>query len=308
MRLRHIEVIQAILQTGHLGTAAEWLQLPVADVDTILKDAEQQLGFMLFASVRGRLQATRETLELQDGITHLYETLEPLQRLAGSLKHHHAPPLRALCTPPLANQLLPQSIAVLRRRFQDTPCTLSSQPTRDIVRSLLLHEADIGLSLHDPEHPQIQSIALGQGKLQLLAPHGWLKPRQKYITLQELAGQSMIGLEGQDPLSSLLDSKLQALRPLPVIQTRVQTYQMMRSMVEAGEGLAIVDPFTAIGAREAGLDACPLSPPIMVTLYALTLKDGASSPALNALLEIVTQKTENLLAGDGAVRPLPAQS
>ena len=25
MRLRHIEVIQALLQTGHLGTAAEWL-------------------------------------------------------------------------------------------------------------------------------------------------------------------------------------------------------------------------------------------------------------------------------------------
>ena len=105
----------------------------------------------------------------------------------------------------------------------------------------------------------------------------------------------MIGLEGQDPLSRLLDAKLQALRPLPVVQTRVQTYQMMRSMVEAGEGLAIVDPFTAYGAREAGLDACPVSPPIMVSLYALTLKDATPSPALNALLEIVTHKAQALL-------------
>ena len=296
MRLRHIEVIQAILQTGHLGTAAEWLQLPVGDVDTTLKDAEQQLGFMLFASVRGRLQATRETLELQAHISHLYEALEPVQRLASRLKLHHAPALRALCTPPLANQLLPQSIAVLRRRFQDTPCNLSSQPTREIVRSLLLHEADVGLSLHDPQHPQIQSSVLAEGKLQLLAPHGWLKPKQKYIALQDLAGQSLIGLEGHDPLSRVLDAKLQALRPLPVVQTRVQTYQMMRSMVEAGEGLAIVDPFTASGAREAGLDACPVSPPIMVSLYALTLRDAQTSPALNALLDIVTQKADSLLA------------
>jgi DNA-binding transcriptional LysR family regulator len=295
MRLRHIEVIQAILQTGHLGTAAEWLQLPVGDVDATLKDAEQQLGFMLFASVRGRLQATRETLELQAHISHLYEALEPVQRLASRLKLHHAPALRALCTPPLANQLLPQSIAVLRRRFQDTPCNLSSQPTREIVRSLLLHEADVGLSLHDPQHPQIQSSVLAEGKLQLLAPHGWLKPKQKYIALQDLAGQSLIGLEGHDPLSRLLDAKLQALRPLPVVQTRVQTYHMMRSMVEAGEGLAIVDPFTASGAREAGLDACPVSPPIMVSLYALTLKDADTSPALNALLDIVTQKADSLL-------------
>jgi len=296
MRLRHIEVIQAILQTGHLGTAAEWLQLPVGDVDATLKDAEQQLGFMLFASVRGRLQATRETLELQAHISHLYEALEPVQRLASRLKLHHAPALRALCTPPLANQLLPQSIAVLRRRFQDTPCNLSSQPTREIVRSLLLHEADVGLSLHDPQHPQIQSSVLAEGKLQLLAPHGWLKPKQKYIALQDLAGQSLIGLEGHDPLSRVLDAKLQALRPLPVIQTRVQTYQMMRSMVEAGEGLAIVDPFTASGAREAGLDACPVSPPIMVSLYALTLRDAQTPPALNALLDIVTQKADSLLA------------
>ncbi|MCF5694779.1 LysR family transcriptional regulator [Pseudomonas sp. PA-1-2A] len=298
MRLRHIEVIQAILQTGHLGTAAEWLQLPVGEVDATLKDAEQQLGFMLFASVRGRLQATRETLELQAQITALYETLEPLQRLASRLKHHHAPPLRALCTPPLANQLLPQSIAALRRRFQDMPCNLSSQPVGEIINSLLLHEADVGLSLHDPEHPHIQSTVLAQGKLQLLAPHGWLKPKQKYIALQELAGQSLIGLEGHDPLSRLLDAKLHALRPLPVVQTRVQTYPMMRGLVEAGEGLAIVDPFTALGARESGLDACPVSPPIVVSLYALTLKDAAPSPALNALLEIVIQKAESLLGND----------
>lgn len=298
MRLRHIEVIQAILQTGHLGTAAEWLQLPVGDVDATLKDAEQQLGFMLFASVRGRLQATRETLELQAQITALYEALEPLQRLASRLKHHHAPPLRALCTPPLANQLLPQSIAALRRRFQDMPCNLSSQPTGQIINSLLLHEADVGLSLHDPEHLQIQSTVLAQGKLQLLAPHGWLKPKQKYIALQDLAGQSLIGLEGHDPLSRSLDAKLQALRPLPVVQTRVQTYPMMRGLVEAGEGLAIVDPFTALGARESGLDACPVSPPIVVSLYALTLKDAAASPALNALLEIVIQKAESLLGND----------
>jgi hypothetical protein len=71
MRLRHIEVIQAILQTGHPGLAAEWLQLSVGDVDAALKEAEAQLGFMLFASVRGRLQATRETLELQAEIAHL---------------------------------------------------------------------------------------------------------------------------------------------------------------------------------------------------------------------------------------------
>ncbi|WP_162095153.1 LysR substrate-binding domain-containing protein [Pseudomonas chlororaphis] len=297
MRLRHIEVIQALLQTGHLGTAAELLQLPVAEVETILRDAESQSGFMLFASVRGRLQATREARELQPAIATLYDAFEPVQRLADSLKQYQAPPLRIIGTPPLAQQLLPQSIAALRRRFPDTPCNLASQSTRDMVKSLLLREGDLGLSLHNPDHPDIQCAALAQGKLQLLAPHGWLQPKQKYISLQDLAGQAMVGLEGQDPLSVTLDSKLQNLRPSPTIHTRVQTHQMMRSMVEAGEGLAIVDPFTALGAREGGLDVCPLSPPIPVTLYALTRSGTPSSPTLEALLETLTEKAEGMLAG-----------
>lgn len=297
MRLRHIEVIQALLQTGHLGTAAEMLQLPVTEVEGILREAEEQLGFMLFASVRGRLQATREARELQVEIAHVYEALEPVQRLANSLKQYLAPPLRIICTPPLAQQLLPQGIATLRRRFPDAPCSLLSQPTRDIVRSLLLRESDLGLSLHDPDHPDIQCQIIAQGKLQLLAPHGWLQPKQKYISVQDLAGQSMVGLEGHDPLSVMFESKLQALRPAPVVQTRVQTHQMMRSMVEAGEGLAIVDPFTAIGAKASGLDVCPVSPAVPISLYALTLNNAAIVPAAQALLEIIKEQAEAMLAG-----------
>jgi DNA-binding transcriptional LysR family regulator len=297
MRLRHIEVIQALLQTGHLGTAAELLQLPVAEVEGLLRDAESQLGFMLFASVRGRLQATREARELQAGITQVYDAFEPLLRLANSLKQYQAPPLRVVGTPPVAQQLLPQGLAALRRRFPDTPCNLASQSTREMVRSLLLRECDLGLGLHDPDHPDIECRPLAQGKLQLLAPHGWLQPKQKYIALQDLAGQAMIGLEGQDPLSVTLDSKLQNVRPAPLIQTRVQTHQMMRSMVEAGEGLAIVDPFTALGARAGGLDVCPLSPPILVTLYALSLRHSEPTPAIGTLLELLTERAEALLAG-----------
>ena len=246
--------------------------------------------------MRGRLQATREARELQVEIAHVYEALEPLQRLASSLKQYQAPPLRIICTPPLAQQLLPQSIAALRRHLPDAPCTLLSQPTREIVRSLLLRESDLGLSLHDPDHADIQCLLVAQGKLQLLAPHGWVKPKQKYISLQDLAGQSLVGLEGHDPLSPAFDNKLHALRPAPVIHTRVQTHQMMRSMVEAGEGLAIVDPFTALGARSAGLDVCPLAPAVPISLYALTLKNGEPLPAVQALLEIVTEQAVAMLA------------
>jgi len=293
MRLRHIEVIQAILHNATLGASALALGLNEAALNQALQEAEQQLGFLLFSRVRGKLLPTRETLELASEFQRLQGNLERITRIAHALRQHQDPPLRVVCSATLAHQLLPHSLATLRRRFRETPCTLASLGTADIVRSLLLHESDLGLSLHDPQLPSIDSQPLYHGKLQLLAPHGWLSARQKYLTVQELAGQAMVGLEGEDPLSQLLDSKLQALRPLPVIQTRVQTYQMMRSMVEAGEGLAIVDPFTAAGA--AGLDICPLSPAVPVTLYALTLAGRETCAAGKTLLELISEQSARML-------------
>ena len=301
MRLRHIEVIQAILQTGNLGHAAELLQLPATTLSATLQEAEQQLGFMLFSSVRGRLQATRDTLLLQPLINQLYQALEPLRQLGNDLRQHQEPALRVVCSDTLAQPLLPHCIGALRRRFPDTPTTLSSQPCAEIVRRLLMDECDIGLSLQPSEQSGIDCRPLIQGKVQLLAPHGWLSSKHKYIALQELAGQAMIGLQQHDPLSRVLDDKLQALRPMPVIHIQVQSYQMMRSMVEAGEGLALVDPFTAVGAKAGGLDVCPLSPAIPVTLYALTRKGCEPGLALIALLEIVHRKAEALLADQGLV-------
>ena len=142
MRLRHIEVIQAILQTGSLEHAGELLQLPVATLSSTLHDAEQQLGFMLFASVRGRLQASRETLLLQPLANQLYLDFEPLRRLADALRQHQEPVLRVACSETLAQTLLPFSIALLRRRFADTPTSLSSAPARCPARSEMIPSED----------------------------------------------------------------------------------------------------------------------------------------------------------------------
>lgn len=301
MRLRHIELIQAILQTGNLKQAAERLKLPEDTLGPMLHEAEQALGFMLFFTVRGQLQPARETLLLQPLINQLYLDLDPLHRLSNDLRQHQKPALRVACSETLAQPLLPPCMAALRRRFSDTPTTLTTQPCAEIERRVLMGECDVGFTLQPSGQAGIDCITLVQGKVQLLAPHGWLSVKQKYIAAPDLAGQPMIGLQQHDPLSRHLHSVLHALQPEPVVHIQVQNYQMMRSLVEAGEGLALVDPFTAVGAKASGLDSCPLSPAITVTLYAWLPKGAEPEPALESLLELVRQKAQTLLADQGVV-------
>jgi DNA-binding transcriptional LysR family regulator len=56
----------------------------------------------------------------------------------------------------------------------------------------------------------------------------------------------------------------------PVFHTVVQTYQIARSLVEAGAGTAILDPFTAASAAPNKVQKRPFAPAIPVQLYLLT--------------------------------------
>jgi DNA-binding transcriptional LysR family regulator len=50
----------------------------------------------------------------------------------------------------------------------------------------------------------------------------------------------------------------------------VQTYQIARSLVEAGAGMAVVDPFTAAAAHDDKVQRRPWAPAIPVQLFLLT--------------------------------------
>jgi hypothetical protein len=60
MRLRHIEIFQAIRQTGSVSAAAQLLHVSQPAVTKVLQHAELQLGFPLFLRVRGKLQPRRK--------------------------------------------------------------------------------------------------------------------------------------------------------------------------------------------------------------------------------------------------------
>ena len=297
MRLRHIELFQAILQTGSLTAAAELLHISQPAVSKSLQHAEQQLGFALFHRVRGKLQPTAEALMLQAPTEQLSSDLQNLRRLAANLRRANATRLRLICTPTLAQSVLPKALGQWRHQYPDTECELATQHTREMIQALLLQEADIGLTLTRVEHPSLQVEALAESRLMAIAPAGWWPETDSHrpLRLQCLAGLSLIGLDGRDGLGALLNSHLQELKPAVNMMTRVQTYQLARQMVAAGQGLALVDPFTALMGPSGDIQVRPLEPRLGVTLYVLRRAGEAPVAAQQALLEQIQNTAIELL-------------
>ncbi|WP_217473622.1 LysR family transcriptional regulator [Stutzerimonas stutzeri] len=297
MRLRHIELFQAILQTGSLTAAAQLLHISQPAASKILKHAELQLGFALFSRVRGKLQPTAEARILQQETERIAADLQSLRRLADNLGRGEERALRLICTPALAQALVPEALRGWRKRFARTRCHLATQHTAEIIEALLLREADVGLTLQAVEHPGLSSQTLAHGRMMVIAPAGWWPEEAlaQPFRLEELADAPLIGLDTRDALGGLLRGHLEALASPPRIDTWVQTYQLALSLVEAGQGLALVDPLTAQLGNGQLVQARPLEPHIPVPLYALVRAQEASPAAQLELLEQVRQQAERLM-------------
>ena len=274
MRLRHIEIFQALLQAGTLTGAAKLLHVSQPAATKLLQQAERELGFALFSRVGGRLRLSSEGELLRDRIETISDDLRELRRLSLSIRDSGHQHLRVVSTPTLANAVVPRAITLLRKQFPEASIELSTEHSQEMQRALLLRENDLGLTLEELHHPGLQQEKLLQGRLMAIAPAGWWNKAQlrKPLRLAELAGAPMIGIALRDSLGRRLRTHLQYLVPEPKISVWVQTYQLAKSLVLDGQGMALVDPFTALGASEEALQVRSLEPALEVPLYAVSRK------------------------------------
>ena len=298
MRLRYIELFHAVLTTGSLTGAANLLNISQPAASKALQQAEQQLGFALFSRVRGRLQPTEQALLLRQRIEKIIQELNELQRLTANMSLTDSCPLRVTCTPALAQALVPDAITLLRKAFPATTVELFTQHSAVMYESLMLHETDVGLTLQGTGRQNLSREPLCRGQVMVIAPPGWwpVTELKRPLPIAALAGQPMIGIAVQDALGTMLQSHLAKLAPAPRTSVRVQTYQLAHSLVAQGEGLALVDPFTARHDGGKAVQMRPLDLRMDVVLYAIYRPDSPLNPVQKRFLSLVKQLAQRLLA------------
>jgi len=302
MRLRHIEVFHAIMQVGTISGAAQVLHISQPAVTKVLQHAELQLGMPLFERVRGKLYPKPEAHRLFAETEKLHRDLQGIRRLAASLKSRAGETVRLVSTPAIAVSVLPAALTVWRRGFAQTRCELATFHTSEIVNALRLGEADLALSLQDPRHPGIEAEAIAQGALTVMAPAGTWSAAEcaQPVTPDGIVAQvrgELIGLADGDPLGEMVVAACEAQDVHPVFHTVVQTYQIARSLVEAGAGCAVLDPFTAASAARDKVQCRPWAPAIPVQLYLLTASHAPLSHGARELANCIGATARALIEG-----------
>jgi DNA-binding transcriptional LysR family regulator len=289
IHLRYIEMFQAILQMGTLTDAASLLNISQPAATKLLKQAERRLGFPLFVRVKGQWHLTPESQLLKGQIGRIFDELRDLQRLITNIARAEKQLLRVVSTPTLANAIIPKSLTRLRQQLgQQTAVELSTQHSREMLKSIALREADIGFTLQELNHPDIRCEPLCQGPLSLIAPVGtWSRAQAlQPIDINSLADSPLVSITKQDTLGRKLEAHLEQLNPPARISIRVQTYQIAKDLVCSGEGLALIDPFTAVSSGPE-LQIRVIEPVMPIDLYVVHRIDGPLNRVQKSFIQCV---------------------
>lgn len=300
MHLRYIELFHAVLTTGSLTGAAKQLNISQPAASKALQHAESQLGFALFSRVRGRLQPTQQALSMRDRVEKIIHDMHDLKRLTTNMSQPASYPLRVTCTPTLAQVLLPSAIVLLRRAFPGVTVELATQHSAVMCESLALRETDIGLTLQDTGHQTLRQKVLCRGRVMVIAPPRWWPESDlaQPLPVGALANQPLIGIMVRDALGNQLHGHLAQVEPPPRTMVAVQTYQLAHALVAKGEGLALVDPFTARCGDATSVQTRPLKPHLDVVLYAMYRPDSPLNPVQKRFLDLVRQLAQRMLTNE----------
>jgi DNA-binding transcriptional LysR family regulator len=273
MRLRHIEVFEAVMKMGSVSAAASLINVSQPAVTKSLQHAEVQLGFKLFRRIKGRLYPTPEATVLYREVGRVSSALETVRGLARNLKAGNQGHIRVSATPVLAQEIVPIAIHQFRLDNPGITCAMETNHWKEVFDTVLTNEVDIAFAAAAPEHPAIHRQKLHTGEMVVAFPVGQA-PKRDRVTLKDLAKHDYIGLqESVNPIVVNLRQACEAAGVELKAAIQVQTNHVALWFVGQGAGVAVIDQFTATKAPPESIALRRLSPSTRFEIDLLYAKD-----------------------------------
>ncbi|MDG1438308.1 MAG: LysR family transcriptional regulator [Emcibacteraceae bacterium] len=293
MNLRQIEIFNAVYTSGSISDAARTLNIAQPTASKILKHAEDQLGFLLFRRVRGRLVATSEANILYHETEAIYKQVARLKNTAENLKNPADGKIRLVSVAALSIEILPRLIHEYRLKNKSAQFIYQTEHFKGMMKTLFNQDKEIGFALNPHPSDDIKAVKIGAGELVCIYGNDEFDNYPERLKLSDLVGFDYVSIENSGPMSELLDQRLNEEGVSYHSTFIAQTYFVARNMVALGSGIAIVDDCTAKSQRPKNVKFKGFNPPIKYAVKALHLDDRPLSRASEKFLNFVKKNFEH---------------
>ena len=291
MRLRQIEVFHAVYSRGSMTGAAAMLNVSQPSISKVLAHAEQQLGYLLFDRVKGKLVPTPEAHRLFAHVSAVYRDVDRLRHVAENLRTGDSGRIRIAATPAFGVEILPQAVAAFRDKYADTEFEIETLHLDEMTEALLESRVDLGLAFDPTAIPSIESTTIATSRFVALAPASIDFSGKTALRADDLTNHPFIRLNGRGPLGRSLSQYLEPFESEINVVAWSETYHVAKALVAHGTGVTIIDEITALSGGTDSIQVLSLEPELRFDIQVLNL---AAVPLSIAAQNFVQQLQESI--------------
>lgn len=245
--LRAWEVFGTLLRCGTTVAAAEALGISQSAVSLSITDLEARLGFSLFVRDHRRLEPTEAARVLAEEVAPLFDRLALVEMRAADIRDGAAGRLRIMSTPPLGHSIVPRALRAFLAGRPQVKVHYEVARLERVIEAVAGGLTDVGLALGAPDAAAwpVDVRVLRVDPLIVLVPGDHALAGHAVIGPADMAAHRYVGLEATSPLGAAMRAAFRACGVPYAPQVEVRYCHTAAVMAEAGNGLAVVDRYTA---------------------------------------------------------------
>lgn len=292
LKIRELEVLRAIMETGSVTSAAQTLHVTQPAISKTLQQIEDQLGFACFIRQQGQLVPTPEARALLPEILKAMAAIDAMERFAASLRTLQSGRLSVAAVPSIVHTLLPAAVRRFLHDRRGVTVSLLSATNTEVIRLVADNQVDLGFVLTPTEDSHTLSRDIYSSELICVLPAGHRLASLKLIRPQNLRQESLISLAPDRPVGALTRRAFEDSNVPLSISVQVTQSTAALELVRAGVGVAILDGFAMDDLEAAGLVALPFRPVMRITARLIWSRHHPLSRLAAAFLEDVETTLE----------------
>lgn len=240
-------MFRAIMLTHSVSGAAKLLNVSQPAVSRLLSYTESRVGLPLFERIKGRLYPTPEARLLFNEVNEVYQRIQRVNEVTRDLVEKRHGTLRVAAIPGLGQTIIPMAIAKFRSQFPDVNIKLNISISTDVVNSLVNRESELGVVTSPAIHPSLVSKPLYENHLMVAMPPSHPLANKRKISPEDLLNEDLVGYGSDTPLGRLIQQVFSSFERAPRVAVEVRFTHMACALVQAGNGMAIVDELAVAG-------------------------------------------------------------
>jgi DNA-binding transcriptional LysR family regulator len=286
MELYQLRSFATVAELGHLTRAAERLHISQPAVSAQIKALEDELGVVLFERVSSGMVLTSAGRKLLAAAEKVLDAAQALRSRARTLKGEVVGRVRVGT---VSDPEFTRVGEFLTHALQTHPLLeieIHHEVSGEAFEKVRDGALDASFYYGSLEHPDVAAMPLVDFAYRIVAPAAW-GDRIRHASWDELVQMPWILAPPISTLRTLVEELFAERGSSPVIRIEADHEAVMRSLVIAGGGVALMREDLALEAAAAGEVALWNKVQLETTLKFLHHKKNEDDPEIRALLDVL---------------------